>query len=289
MKQRFYTALLTPFYGNGDLNLSIIGDLIEYNRKQQMDGLYVNGSTAEVFSLSAEERIAVFQEVALHAKDLDLIAHIGSLNLREAIEIGLKVKDMGYEIISSVTPFYFKYSFEEIIGFYQSLYKAIGLKIIIYIIPHLSGVEFTNQQLEQLISLDFVAGVKFTSNNQFQLFTLAHMLKEDQMLYAGFDEIMLASLALGAHGGIGTTYNFQGQKFVTLNQAVQSKDLEQARQIQFEINEIIHKLIQYGVLPASKVIMKEAGIDLGSCRSPISPLTDNAQKDIIKTYKKYFD
>ncbi len=287
MKKGFYSALLTPFKHNGDLNLAMVGDLVEFNREQKVDGLYVTGSTGEVFSLSLDERVALMKEVALHKKDLDLIAHIGSLNLREAIEIGLKAKEFGYQTISSVTPFYFKYSFEEIVAFYQTLYKEVALPIVIYIIPTLSGVEFSDEQLKQLLSLEAVAGVKFTSSNQFQLFTLCNMAKKEQIIYAGFDEIMLASLSLGAHGGIGTTYNYQGKKFKQLKQAVDKGDLALSRQIQFEINEVIHGILNHGVLPSSKIIMKAAGIDLGRCRSPIGPLTQEQEADIIKLYHKF--
>ncbi len=287
MKKGFYSALLTPFKENGDLNLAAIQDLVDYNRQQKVDGLYVTGSTGEVFSLSYEERVATLKEVSLHAKELDLIAHIGSLNMREAIELGLKAKEFGYQTISSVTPFYFKYSFEEIVAFYQRLYKEVGLKIVIYIIPHLSGVEFSNAQLEQLLNLPGVAGIKFTSSNQFQLFTLCNMVKDTQIVYAGFDEIMLASLSLGAHGGIGTTYNYQGKKFQLLQQAVTAGDMTAARKIQFDINEVIHGLLQYGVLPASKVIMKAAGVDLGGCRAPMSNLNATQEEAIIALYKQY--
>lgn len=79
-------------------------------------GFYVCGSTGEAFLLSTDERKQIMEIVKDCASDATLIAHIGSANEAEATELEKCAKKLGYNAISSVAPFYYKFSFEEIKG-----------------------------------------------------------------------------------------------------------------------------------------------------------------------------
>lgn len=62
--------------------------MIRYNLDVSCaDGLYVNGSTGENFMLSTEEKKEIFRIVKDEAgNEVPLIAQVGSINLKEAIE-----------------------------------------------------------------------------------------------------------------------------------------------------------------------------------------------------------
>ena len=92
---------------------------------EKLDGLYVNGSLGENFLLSKEQKKQVFK-VAKEAvnDDVKMIAQVGSLDLNEAIELGKYATELGYDAISAVTPFYYPFSFEEIIDYYFELIEA---------------------------------------------------------------------------------------------------------------------------------------------------------------------
>ena len=53
-----------------------------------------------------------------------VIAHIGSINELEATKLALHAKNIGYDLISSVAPFYYKFTFEEIKNYYYRLAGA---------------------------------------------------------------------------------------------------------------------------------------------------------------------
>ena len=50
------TALATPFDSDGQINETALCELIEHNIKMGVSGFFVCGSSAEVFTLSLEER-----------------------------------------------------------------------------------------------------------------------------------------------------------------------------------------------------------------------------------------
>ena len=118
MNEKFkgiFPALLTPFDGQGRVDTEVLGRLVDYNLQKGVDGFYVAGSTAEVFLLDAKERLAVMEAVSSRAGGkCTLIAHIGCISTKQAIEYAREAKEMGYDAISSVAPFYYKFSFEEI-------------------------------------------------------------------------------------------------------------------------------------------------------------------------------
>ena len=65
-----FTALLTPFDKEGEVNRKALEDLVEFNLKAGVRGFYVGGSTAEVFMLSPEERRKVY-EIVRNCTDKD--------------------------------------------------------------------------------------------------------------------------------------------------------------------------------------------------------------------------
>lgn len=99
----------------------------------------------------------------------------------------------------------------------------------------------------------------------------------DAVIYSGFDEMFVGGLAMGADGGIGTTFNVMGRWFVQMREAVAADDLARARALKSRANEVIDVLIEVGVFPGTKAMLKLLGIDCGVCRRPFAPLTPYQQ------------
>ena len=108
-----FSALLVSFNEDGSINEKGLRQIIRHNiDKMKVDGLYVGGSTGENFMLSTEEKKQIFRIAKDEAKDqVALIAQVGSVNLHEAVELGKYATELGYDSLSAVTPFYYKFSF----------------------------------------------------------------------------------------------------------------------------------------------------------------------------------
>jgi N-acetylneuraminate lyase len=92
--------------------------------------------------------------------------------------------------------------------------------------------------------------------------------------------MLLAALALGAKGAIGSTYNFAGLLYGGLLEAFDGGDLVRARRLQAKAVEIIDAIsaTACGYLPAAKAIVKMLGLDLGPVRSPLRDITVEEEK-----------
>lgn len=279
-KKRFdgiFTALLTPFDKNDNINVDSLKKLVRFNLDMGARGFYVTGSTGEAFLLSTDERKLVMETVKDAAPDATLIAHIGSVNAKEAATLAKSAKELGYDAISSVAPFYYKYSFAEIKDYYFRLADTAELPMLVYHIPTFSGVNMGIFEMSQFLSDDRFMGIKFTSND---FFTLEQCKAKfpDKIVYNGFDEMFLAGISMGADGAIGSTYNFMADKFVKIHELFKAGNIAEAQRLQIKANEIIALLCKVGVMPAEKEVLTLLGYDMGDCRHPFSPLSDEARK-----------
>ena len=276
-----YTALLTPFDEQGRVKETELARLVKHNLDLGADGFYVCGSTAEAMMLTAEERKEIMAIVKETAGDAKLIAHVGTLNERDAHALAAYAKELGYDLISSVAPYYYKFSFSEIHDYYVRLAEQSGMKMLVYHIPAFSGVGMGMKELSSFLGDDRFAGIKYTSNDFFTM-ERCKALYPDKLILNGYDEMLLSGLAMGVDGGIGSTYNFMADKFVLIRKLFGEGKIEEARAVQNEANRIIAVLCEIGVMQAEKEIMNQLGLEFGSCLPPFSKVTEEQKARIAK-------
>ena len=274
-----FTALLTPFDKNNKVNEKELEKLVKFNLDKGVKGFYVGGSTAEAFLLSTDERKQVMDVVKASAPNATLIAHIGSINEIEATDLALHAKKVGYDVISSVAPFYFKFTFEEIKNYYFRLADAANLPMLVYHFPAFSGVNMGINEMGQFLNDDRFLGIKYTSNDFFTMEQCKSNFPK-KIVYNGFDEMFLAGLSMGANGGIGSTYNFMAEKFVKIKSLFEEGKILEAQEVQKEANKIITVLCKIGVMQAEKEVLNQLGFDFGVCRHPFGEPTAE-QKELI--------
>jgi N-acetylneuraminate lyase len=262
-----YSALLTPFSEDEAIDRQAIGALVDFQVRLGVDGLYVGGSSGEAMLQSLEERASCLADVAAAAAGrLRLIAHVGTIATRDALQLSEHAARAGYHAISAIAPFYYDFSRREVMAHYRELADASGLPLIVYNFPaRTSG--FTLNELVELLSYPNIIGIKHTSSDMFQLERIRHAAP-DAIVYNGYDEMCLAGLAMGAQGAIGTTYNFMGDLFVDLRICAAQGRIEEARRLQEMANKVIQVLIKVGVMPGSKALLGIMGVRCGPSRRP---------------------
>ncbi|MGM9682811.1 MAG: dihydrodipicolinate synthase family protein, partial [Eubacteriales bacterium] len=123
-------------------------------------------------------------------------------------------------------------------------------------------------------------GIKHTSNDFFAMEQIKTGFP-DKLVFNGFDEMFLAGLAMGADGGIGSTYNFMAEKFLKIQRLFKENRISEAQELQKEANRIISALCKVGVMEGEKEVLCQLGFDFGNARAPFSVLNDD-QKSFLK-------
>jgi N-acetylneuraminate lyase len=116
-------------------------------------------------------------------------------------------------------------------------------------IPNLRGIKFTNPDLMSYQLCLRAAGGRFD-------------------IPYGMDEVLLAALAVGAKGAVGSTYNFGAPIYHRVWKAFAAGDMETARKEQFRAVQMIQLLVGVGFFGGAKAVMKMLGVDVGPARLP---------------------
>ncbi|MGL4570635.1 MAG: N-acetylneuraminate lyase [Clostridium sp.] len=284
-----YSALLVSFDKEGNINEKGLREIVRHNIDNcKIDGLYVGGSTGENFMLSTDEKKKIFDIVVDEVNGkVKLIAQVGSVNLKEAVELAKYATELGYDAISAVTPFYYKFDFGEIKHYYETIINSVDNKLIIYSIPFLTGVNMSIEQFAELFKNEKIIGVKFTAADFYLLERMRKTFK-DKLIFAGFDEMLLPAAVLGIDGAIGSTFNVNGIRARRIFEAAQKGDIKTALEVQHITNDLISDILSNGLYQTIKLMLEEQGVEAGYCRQPMKEATKEMRKKAREINNKYF-
>ncbi|UEX90546.1 N-acetylneuraminate lyase [Staphylococcus ratti] len=283
-----YAALLVPFDKDGQIIESGLREIVRNAIDvQQLDGLYVNGSSGENFLMNTEQKKTVFRIAKEEAQnEIKLIAQVGSLDLNEAIALGQYATELGYDALSAVTPFYYPFTFEEIRDYYFKIIEATQNDMIIYSIPGLTGVNITIDQFKTLFENEHIIGVKYTAPDFFLLERLRHAFP-DKLIFSGFDEMLVQAAISGVDGAIGSTYNINGVRAQAIFKEARLGNVEKAYALQKESNDIIESVLNMGLYPTLKAALGEKGINTGLPKAPFHPFDESLRPQLKSLIQKY--
>lgn len=271
-------ALITPFKNDGSLNLKALEQLVEALIQEGCKAFYVSGSTGEAFLQTPQERKEVVACVCSACKGkAHVIFQAGAISTDQAVDMAKFAVAQGVEELSSLPPFYYKFSGNEIEAYYREIMEATGKPMIIYNIPFLTGVSMT-QACPELLKSPQISGIKHTTSDFFELRKL-QIEHPNLTLFSGFDEMALAGLSMGAKGLIGSTYNYQAKTFFKMVEAFQAGKMQEALLFQDQANKTIKTILSTGLYNSVRyLVTKKYGIDVGISRKPFAPLSDEAKR-----------
>lgn len=281
--------LVTPFDDDQELRPEAADRLIKFQIAAGVHGFYIGGSTGECFLQSMDERRTFLRHAAgVVAGRGKLIAHVGALSTRDAVGLAEDAAGMGYDAVAATPPFYFNFTKGEIEQHYRAIAAATALPVFLYNIPSTTGVRFTTAELAALMAIDNVVGMKHTDSDLVPVERLKAAVP-GTTIFNGPDNLLIAGLAMGADGGIGSTYNVMPAHYVALYEHMRNGDIAAARAAQQTANAVIHEILEVspGVMPGVKAMLKMIGFDCGPARAPFQPLTSEAMRRLeacVTTY-----
>ena len=272
-------ATHTPFHNDGTLNLAIVERQAEHLLRNNVSTAFIGGSTGESHSLNVDERLQLtnrWMEVA-RGTPMKIVVHVGSNCLVDAATLARHAEKSGAIAVAALSPSYFKpRNVETLVACARQVAAAAPqTPFYFYDIPVLTGVslsmpEFLSQGREVIPNL---AGLKFTNPD---LMAYQRCLRTGDGTFDvpwGCDEFLLAAVALGATGAVGSTYNLAAPIYHRVLAAFASGDLQAARDEQYRAVQMIQVLVKYGFISATKAVMVMLGVDVGPARLPNAPLT----------------
>ena len=277
----------TPFHTDGSLNLDVVERQAQFLVDTSVDGVFVAGSTGEGQSLSTDERMrsaARWIEVA-SGTDLEVIIQVGHNSLPDAVALADHAQRIGADSIAASSPCYFKpQRVDELIDFLEPVAAAAGdLPFYFYEIPPLTQValpmvEFLEKAKPRIPNL---IGLKYSNIDLMQMQQCVRMNDGEFEVLFGSDQQLLAAVALGACGAVGSTYNFAAPLYRRMLAAFDRGDHAEARRLQAKSVEIVTIMARYNFLSACKILLAELGIENGPVRAPLRNLTHDQREELL--------
>lgn len=280
-------ALVTPFDENENFDEGRMRAVVDFLINRGIDGLYVTGSTGEAFMMSPEERKRALEVVTDEVKGrVPVIAHIGAISTNLSIDLAKHAEKVGADALSSVPPFYWGFSQDQIVSYYTDITASTGLPMCAYNVP-LAGL-FGFDLIKKLADIPGVEGIKYTATTHHEIMRIKAEIGSDFIIYSGADEMAMSGLAFGADGIIGSFYNSIPEVYLALNAAVAAGDMEKAKALQEVGNAVIFFTLARNPIAAIKRAMAWQGADAGYCRKPFGNFYTEAEEEKLKAEFRAF-
>jgi 4-hydroxy-tetrahydrodipicolinate synthase len=285
---RVLTAMVTPFDDDGRLDVDAAVALARWLVEQGNEGLVVAGTTGESPTLSAEEKLALFEAVS-SAVTVPIIAGTTGSNTASDAALTARAAEVGASGVLVVCPYYSRPSQAGIEGHVRAVAASTSLPLMVYDIPGRTGRKIDTATLIRLATdVPNVLALKDAAKNPGATAVVAVETPADFEVYSGDDSLTLPLLAIGAVGAVGVATHWCAPDHVEMFDAWARNDVSAAQKAN------ARQLESYGFessdaapnpIPA-KAMLRALGHPVGQCRLPIGPSPDGLEDQARAVYER---
>jgi len=272
---RLLTAMVSPFTIAGELDADNAAKLAGYLvDTQHNDGLVINGTGGEAPTTSDAEKSELIAAVRSAVGDrAKIVAGVGTFDTVHSIHLAEQAAAAGADGLLVVTPYYSRPPQQGLLRHFRAVADATDLPVMLYDIPHRSGVPIAPETLLELADHPRIVAVKDAKGD---LTSSSRIIAQTGLAYyAGDDALTLPMLSIGAVGVVGTSTHFCGALTKQLIEAYLHGDVVEARALHQQLLPIFT-----GIFKTQGAILVKAGLALrglpaGPVRLPLIDATDH--------------
>jgi 4-hydroxy-tetrahydrodipicolinate synthase len=271
---RLITAMVTPFAPDGSLDVTGAAELATWLVDEGAnDALVISGTTGESPTTTDAEKESLLRAVVEAVGDRAyVIAGVGTNDTRHSVELAQSAEKAGAGAVLAVAPYYNKPPAAGVYAHLTTIADATGLPMMIYDIPHRTGIAIDTENLCRLAEHERIVAVKDAKGSLVESSWVTR--RTDLAFYSGDDAMTLPLLAVGGVGVVGTSTHLVGPPTKRMIEAYDAGDVETARHLH-------HQLLPLhtGIFRAPGTILVKAALNLlgrpaGPVRLPLVEATD---------------
>lgn len=274
-----YTALVTPFTPNGDLDVEGLITLIRLQNEASVDGIVVLGTTGESSTLEPEERHLVVTTAIQHST-VPVLVGTGANSTRKTIDYTLEAEALGAAAALIVAPYYNRPTQEGLFLHFNAIHEATQLPIMLYNNPGRCGVNILPETVLRLSKLERIKGIKEASGSLAQLGEIIEKGDASFAVLTGDDAMAMPSIALGAVGLVSVLSNLYPAEVKAFVELCLENRLEEARVHHHRWAPLLRALFAETNPILVKAAMRELGLPAGGCRAPLCEGSEAARSRI---------
>jgi 4-hydroxy-tetrahydrodipicolinate synthase len=266
--------MLTPFDEAGAVEEAGIERLTDFLIASGIAGLFPLGTTGEGPLLTTDERRAAASLVIEYARGrVPVIIHTGAITTAETVALTRHARDSGAQAAAIVPPYFYKLSNEALYEHYAAVAGAVpDFPIYLYNNPGVTPNVLSTELVFWLAETHpNITGLKDSSGSVATLFASRHLHDGTFNTASGPDGLILAGQAIGLDACVSGNANFVPELVVGIVEAVRQGDLDTARALQSQLDEVRRVLGDGADLSLFKAMCARRGIPIGTVRLPLRP------------------
>jgi dihydrodipicolinate synthase/N-acetylneuraminate lyase len=265
-------ALVTAMDTSGEIDtgahISNVGVAVDAGA----GGVLIGGSTGEGPYLENGERSKLITATRDAFPDVTIVAGVFAQSVRQAeLQMG-EIADAEADALLVVTPTALLRGHREwVVDYYESVADTSPLPVFLYTVPNVTGYELPCESVAELAGHHNILGMKDSGGDTTRVDTIARIMDDSFIVYAGSSRVLSDSGARGAYGAITASANYA---FVTVASAVAGDADAQDR-----LTAMVAVVEPHGV-PGTKYAASLVGMMPGPARLPLPELSERAKAEI---------
>ena len=283
-----YTAIVTPFKKNGQIDEAALEALVKAQVKGRVDGVVPVGTTGESPTLGFEEHKRVVELTVRAANGrVKVMAGTGANSTEEAIELTKSAEECGADGSLQVCPYYNKPTQEGFFQHYKAIAEAVDLPLVLYNIPGRSAKNIEPDTICRIAeACPTMVAVKEATGSLDQASQI--IAASDLTLLSGDDSITLPLMSVGGSGVISVAGNLFPKDMLALINAFNAGDVAGAQEWHHKLFPLCRDMLGLSTNPIPvKAAMALIGMDCGPVRLPMTALSDGEMESLRATLRAY--
>ena len=285
---RLLTAMVTPFNEKGQVDYAQARKLAKALLASGSDGLVVAGTTGESPTLTASEKLRLFDEIkSVVDSKVTIVAGTGNYNTRESIELTIEAEKTGVDACLLTVPYYNKPNQEGIYEHFKAIAGATRLPCIVYNVPSRTITNLSAETAIKLSKIDNIVGIKEASADLAQIARIIDGVNKKFLVYSGNDADTFPILGLGGYGVIGVITHLVGKQYKQMmDDFFAGRVAESARRHRHFIP-LVNTMFMIGSPMPIKYALNYLGFRVGKPRLPLVVPDEKTRAAIEQTLKSY--
>jgi len=288
-----WLPMVTPFF-EGEPDIGSYRGLIRHYMDQGISGLIPLGTTGESPCVSEKEFETLVAAAAEEVNGrIPLYVGLGGNNTSGVLNRLATLEQYRVDGILSVCPYYNRPSQEGLYNHFLKISEATGLNIMIYNIPHRTGINLFNETLLKLAEEENVVAVKDSCGDITQTLDLLQGKPENFSVLTGEDRMFYTLLANGGEGGVMASAHLNTEIFLHVCRLMEENNHLEALPLWQKTETLIPLLFEEPNPAPIKYVLEQQGL-IRSCevRAPLTKISEGLKDqlknsfDLIQLYKK---
>ncbi len=290
MLQGMMTAIITPMFDDGVVDLTSLSSLVEKQINAGISGLVLVGSTGESASLSSAEKAAIVEHVIeINRSRVKIIVGVSQNATHEADLWIDKLNTInGIDMLMVLTPSYIKPTQEGLYKHFKHLATKSIFPIILYNVPGRTACNISDATILRLANdVPNIVGLKDATGDIARCCYLVKHKPKHFAIYSGDDATCLAFILCGGNGAISVISNVAPKIMSDMCHVALLGDKTEAIRLNNQVMEL-HELlfIEANPIPVKWMLFNSGLICSPMLRLPLTVLHEDNHAFFKGFYEK---